>query len=243
MPVPTTRLLSYQEERHAATVRQRLWIQYADRAGNTTERTIEIYHPEDDEYVFAWCCSKVEPRAFARRSIRSWRLLPERFEFDPVIEQYWRGEGTRDLSEKMPWRCWIDHQPEAIAERYQNSKGLSLTYSLSTGHTQTSRVPDAPPPEGPRWWELRDMALLRYSKISSTTTADYQPVMELIEQAIAAGASVSAQARLYRVLGEIHHSCGNNQQAVAHWERAIKLDPGIGIKKLLTRLKTDTSAP
>lgn len=68
MPVPTTRLLSYQEERHAATARQRLWIQYEDRAGDTTERTIEIYHPEDDEYVFAWCCSKVEPRTFARRS-------------------------------------------------------------------------------------------------------------------------------------------------------------------------------
>lgn len=67
--------------------------------------------------------------------------------------------------------------------------------------------------------------------------------MQLIEQSIAAGASVPAQARLYRVLGEIHHSCGNNQQAIAHWERAIKLDPSIGIKKLLARLKADTIAP
>ena len=242
MPEATTRLLTYQDERHAATARQRLWIQYEDRACNTTERNIEIYHPEDDEYVFAWCCSKLEPRTFARRSICCWRLLPERFEFDPIIEQYWREEGTRDMSEKMPWRRWIDNQPEAIAQRYQHSEGLSLTYRLSTGQTQTSRMSDASP-KGPRWWELRDEALLQYSKISGSTAADYQPVMQLIEQSIAAGASVSAQARLYRVLGEIHHSCGNNQQAIEHWERAIKLDPSIGIKKLLARLKADTIAP
>lgn len=242
MPDATTRLLTYQDERSAAMARQRLWIQYEDRAGNTTERHIEIYHPEDDEYVFAWCCSKMEPRTFARRSIRSWRLLPEQFEFDPIVEQYWREEGTRDMSEKLPWRRWIENQPKAIAERYQHSEGLTLTYSLSTGHTQTSPVPAAPP-EGPRWWELRDEALLQYSKVSSSMIADYQPILQLIQRAIAAGASASAQARLYRVLGEIHHSCGNNQQAIAHWERAIKLDPSIGIKKLLARLKADTIAP
>ena len=166
----------------------------------------------------------------------------EQFEFDPIVEQYWREEGTRDMSEKLPWRRWIENQPKAIAERYQHSEGLTLTYSLSTGHTQTSPVPAAPP-EGPRWWELRDEALLQYSKVSSSMIADYQPILQLIQRAIAAGASASAQARLYRVLGEIHHSCGNNQQAIAHWERAIKLDPSIGIKKLLARLKADTIAP
>ena len=202
---------------------------------------LELKHPKDDEYVFAWCCSKLEPRTFARRSIRSWRLLPQRFEFYPVIERYWREEGTREMSERLPWRRWIEHQSEAIAERYHHSEGLSLTYSLSTGQTKTSRVSLAPP-DGPRWWELRDEALLQYSTISSNTIADYQPSMQLIERAIAAGASVSAQARLYRVLGEIHHSCRNNQQAIEHWERAIKLDPGIGIKKLLGRLKEDTIA-
>ena len=241
MPEPTSRLLTYQDERNAALAHQRLWIQYEDRAGNTSERKIEIYHPEDDEYVFAWCCSKLEPRTFARRSIRNWRLLPEQFEFDPIVEQYWREEGTRDMSEKLPWSRWIENQPAAIAERYQHAEGLSLTYSLSTGHTQASRVPDTPP-QGPRWWELRDEALLQYSRINSNTLADYQPIIQLIEQAVVAGASVSAQARLYRVLGEIHHSCGNNQQTIEHWERAIKLDPGIGIKKLLTRLKAETAS-
>ena len=119
MPEPSTRLLTYRVERHAATARQRLWIQYEDRAGNTTERTIHIYHPIDDEYVFSWCCSKLEPRTFARRSIRKWQLLPERFEFDLVVDQYWEEEGTRDMSEKIPWQRWLDSQPDHISERYR----------------------------------------------------------------------------------------------------------------------------
>lgn len=241
MPEASTRLLTYRDELLAAQARQRMWLRYEDRAGNTTERTIEIYHPEDDEYVFAWCCSKLEPRTFARRSIRSWRLLPERFEFDPIIEQYWREEGTRDQSEKLPWKRWINKLPGDVASRYQHTEGLTLTYVPSTGQSFSSERP-ATIPAGPRWWEMRDEALLKYSQISSDALADYQPIILLIEGAIAAGASVSSQARLYRVLGEIFHHCGDKAKAIPHFERALKLDPEIGIKKLLARLKAETSA-
>jgi predicted DNA-binding transcriptional regulator YafY len=118
MPEATSRLFTYQDERHAAKARQRLWICYEDRSGTVTERAVEIYQPEDDEYIFSWCCSKLEPRTFARRSIQRWRLLPERFEFDPIVNQYWEEEGTRDMSEKMPWRRWLAAQPDHIAHRY-----------------------------------------------------------------------------------------------------------------------------
>jgi hypothetical protein len=118
MSEATSRLFTYQDERHAAKARQRLWMRYEDRSGHITERTIEIYHPENDEVVFAWCCLKREPRTFARRNIQSWKLLPEHFEFDPVIEQYWEEEGTKDLSEKLPWRRWLSTQPAHIAERF-----------------------------------------------------------------------------------------------------------------------------
>ncbi len=71
------------------------------------------------------------------------------------------------------------------------------------------------------------------------TLSDYNEVRQLIEKSIPGGASVSAQARLWRVIGEIHHHCGNNQHAIEHLERAIKLDPSIGVKKLLARLKAE----
>lgn len=118
MPEATDRLFTYEEECRAAQAHQRLWMRYQDRSGHVTERKIEIYHPEHDEVLFAWCCLARGPRTFARRSIQRWRLLPERFEFDPIVDQYWEEEGTLDMSEKLPWRRWLDSQPDHIAKRY-----------------------------------------------------------------------------------------------------------------------------
>jgi hypothetical protein len=118
MPDATTRLFTYEDECRAAQARQRLWMRYEDRQGHVTERTVEIYQPEDDEVIFAWCSLARAPRTFARQSIQSWRLMPDRFVFDPIIAQYWEEEGTRDMSEKLPWRRWLDDQPDHIADRY-----------------------------------------------------------------------------------------------------------------------------
>lgn len=118
MPEPTTRLFTFEEESRAAWARQRLWIHYKDKGGNVTERKVEIYQPEKDEVLYTWCCLKQEPRTFARRNILQWRLLPERFDYDPVVAQYWDEEGTLDQSEKLPWRRWLQQQPAHIASRY-----------------------------------------------------------------------------------------------------------------------------
>lgn len=119
MSEPTSRLFTYKDERQAAKARQRLWMRYQDRQGHITERTVEIYQPENDEVIFAWCCMARAPRTFARRSIQSWQLMPDTFVFDPIINQYWEEEGTRDMSEKLPWRRWLEQQPDSIADRYQ----------------------------------------------------------------------------------------------------------------------------
>lgn len=118
MPEPTTRLFTYRDERKAFKAQQRLWMRYRDKTGHVSERTVEIYHPEDDAVVFAWCCLKKEPRTFARSSIQSWRLIPERYDFDPIVAQYWDEEGTEDVSVKLPWRRWLQQQPNNIANRY-----------------------------------------------------------------------------------------------------------------------------
>lgn len=118
MNEPTSRLLTYKDELKAYKSRQRLWIRYRDKNSNITERKVEIYNPEDDEVLYTWCCLKKEPRTFARRNIEAWQLLQERYEFDPVVAQYWEEEGTRDISEKLPWRRWLSDQPECIADKY-----------------------------------------------------------------------------------------------------------------------------
>lgn len=228
---------SYEDEYRAATTRQRVWIQYEDNSGNVTERKIEIYHPEDDNFVFAWCCSRREPRTFNRRRILAWKLLSEHFEHDPIVERYWREEGTRDLRDKMPWRRWIDGLSPELTARYRRLHEQGSSSDLSSAYSPQDTTPTVSSVEGPRWWELRDKALISYSRINSSSLADYDEVIRLATSAINGGASASAQARLYRVLGEIYEHCGQIKDAIENLDRAIKLDPGVGVKKLLARLK------
>jgi hypothetical protein len=68
--------------------------------------------------IYTWCRKKRAPRTFVRRNIRQWRLLPERFDFDPIVAKYWDEEGIRERLEKNPWRRWLLRQPKEIADRY-----------------------------------------------------------------------------------------------------------------------------
>lgn len=103
----THRRISFLEEQQAAQARQRLWIRYEDYNGNESERKIDIYCPkEDDDYIFAWCCLKQAPRTFNRNKILAWRVLDERFTFNPLVERYFQEEGQRGLEEKISWSRW-----------------------------------------------------------------------------------------------------------------------------------------
>ena len=104
MPEPHSRLLTSDDEHNAFKAGQPIWIRYEDKSGTVTERVVEIYRPGNDEVIYTWCRRKQDPRTFARRNIRNWRLLPERFDFDPIVARYWDEGGTRDRSEKNPWR-------------------------------------------------------------------------------------------------------------------------------------------
>ena len=102
MARPTTRQFKFRDEYDSASARQRVLIRYEDYNGNETERKIEIYYPQEDEYVYAWCCLRREPRTFNRNNIREWQLLDECFDHDSVVAQYWSEEGMRDIKEKIP---------------------------------------------------------------------------------------------------------------------------------------------
>lgn len=119
MPEPHSRPLTSEDELKAFKDGQPIWIRYEDQSGKITERVIEIYRPGDSEMLFTWCRRKQAPRAFLRRNIRNWRLLPERFNFDPIVAQYWDEETIRGRTEKNPWRRWLRRQPKEIADRYE----------------------------------------------------------------------------------------------------------------------------
>lgn len=119
LPEPHTRLLTADDEHQAFRAGQPIWIRYEDTAGRVTERVIEIYRPGAGEVLYTWCRRKQAPRTFVRRNIRKWRLLPERFDFDPNVAQYWDEERIRERVEKNPWRRWLERQPKEIANRYK----------------------------------------------------------------------------------------------------------------------------
>ena len=119
MPNLEGRLFTAEDEHQAYTAGQPVWIRYEDKSGTVTERVVEIYRPSDDEVIYTWCRRKRAPRTFARRNIRNWRLLPERFDFDPIVAKYWDEEGIRERLEKNPWGRWLRRQPKEIADRYR----------------------------------------------------------------------------------------------------------------------------
>jgi tetratricopeptide (TPR) repeat protein len=207
------------------------------KTANITERKIEIYHAQDDDYVFAWCCSKQEPRTFIRFSILAWRLLPERYEPDPNVERYWREEGTRDYKERIPWRRWVMGLSNDEAAKYARLSESGVYPIAPTIDDAPATANTLAPIDTPSWYQQQEQALLAYSKMTSSNVADYQEVIRLATAAINGGASVYAQARLYRVLGEIYVHCGQKDDAVENLERAVRLDSHIGVKKLLARLK------
>jgi hypothetical protein len=81
-PEPHSSLVTSEDELNA--FKEPIWIRYEDKSGTATERVVEIYRPRDDGYLHV-VSSKAAPRTFVRRNILSWRLLEERFDFDPVV--------------------------------------------------------------------------------------------------------------------------------------------------------------
>ena len=88
MPDIESGLFTAEDEHQAYTAGQLVWIRYEDKSGMVTERVVEIYRPGDKEVIYTWCRRKQAPRTFVRRNIRNWRLLPERFDFDPIVAKY-----------------------------------------------------------------------------------------------------------------------------------------------------------
>jgi len=119
MKTPVRRPFTHQDECAAFAASQLLWIQYKDAHGNVTERVVEVYHPRNDEYIFTWCRLKQEPRTFLLHNIQQWQLLPETFQPNPLVAQYWEEEVTRTMGDNIPWHRWIERQPPQIGDHDQ----------------------------------------------------------------------------------------------------------------------------
>lgn len=93
-------------KQRVATEKRRIWIKYQDAEGRISERKIEIYQ-WDNDYLFAWCCLRNEPRTFRIDHIVQCEVLSEQFQAHPTIERYIREQLLpKNWSVKVPWAEW-----------------------------------------------------------------------------------------------------------------------------------------
>ena len=107
-----TRPFTYDDERRAADERLILWMRYVDAQGKLTERTVHIYAPEDDDYFFGWCNRAQAPRTFRCDRIQAWKLLDERFRYDPRVIQWWKAFHDKPTCQQMDWQEWLQERKE-----------------------------------------------------------------------------------------------------------------------------------
>ena len=91
-------------------------------------------------------------------------------------------------------------------------------------------------------YELLSIAEAKRQQLESTN-ADlslYDEVIDLLKRALDKGVSENTQARIHRNIGEIYYKRGQNSKAIEHFEIAVSLNPKVGVKRLLDKLKMES---
>ena len=67
----------------------------------------------------------------------------------------------------------------------------------------------------------------------------YLNIIPLLERALEENISDYTQARVYRILGDIYYKNDNIERAVENYEKALSINPKVGVKRLYDKLKSD----
>ena len=88
--------------------------------------------------------------------------------------------------------------------------------------------------------EVIEFIKKRIEKFTGTNLVAYAEIIALMERALEIGrVDDRHRAKIHRSIGEIYLRCSDNTKALEHLETALCLDPGIGVQKLVKRLKSE----
>ena len=87
--------------------------------------------------------------------------------------------------------------------------------------------------------QLFDAAQNQLWQLKGPNLGTYAESIALIKCALERGVSDNYQARIHRALGEIYHKCGKATKATEHLETALRLNPKVGVQKMLNKLKSE----
>lgn len=231
------RMITYRDELLIAKKRQRVWIKYEDAGGGESSRKIEIYNAQDDDFIFAWCCLKNEPRTFRRDRIKAWKVLDETFEFNPLVQRWWEEEGSMGR-DKMPWNRWIESVDDIEYDELKN--------------TEEEEEDDDPPPVElsqsekenlMTGWNLMEKAISCLPDPNSKLISDYAESIRLFSLSLERDLSAYSKADIHRRVGEIYLQCDDKKNAIIHFQNALKWNPKVGVRKLLGKLLSENEEP
>lgn len=135
---------SYESELFAAKNFRVVKITYEDQSGNHSTREIEVYRPLNDNYVYGYCRLCKEPRTFLVSGIRQWKVFPDTFTFNPLVEQWFATEGRKLSVERENWNSWVTGQQQ---------RGHSKPYVLKKPIEQEVLLDDEPNEVNQDAWE------------------------------------------------------------------------------------------
>ena len=110
------RILTFQDEVDLAKDRRVLRITYRGESGDVNKLDLEMYRPRDDVYAYAFCRRQKEPQAFLIEGILDWKVLPQRFTYNPLVDEWFDTFGPSSSEPRPNWRIWL-HQKRQVQRR------------------------------------------------------------------------------------------------------------------------------
>ncbi len=81
---------------------------------------------------------------------------------------------------------------------------------------------------------------LKVDLSTNTDPKEYETLIFPLEKRLKKFSDKDSKSKIHRTLGEIFHLQGNNAEAIKHFETALKLNPRVGVKRTLEKLKKAT---
>jgi tetratricopeptide (TPR) repeat protein len=78
---------------------------------------------------------------------------------------------------------------------------------------------------------------LKVELSANTDPREYDALITPLKKGLKRFSDKDTKSKIHRILGEIFHLQGNDPEAIKHFETALKLNPRVGVKRTLEKLK------
>jgi tetratricopeptide (TPR) repeat protein len=147
---------------------------------------------------------------------------------------------SKVISAFVPETGWADKYEFSVPDKivylcYKNSRRYAYSFDgifLDSHRYDHERVEDASP---------TDLILIVREKMNGSTQEQLPSLLSMISKAFEGNLNDyhDYHALAYRLKGEIQESMGNVEQAISAYQKALNIDPKVGVKQRLKKLEKE----